>query len=285
MRERDGTADRIGSHRVVLALVNGGHLFGLVLQQQLDPVDNATVQVGHLVGIILRRVFGQHSHIVATPVCVTGCYAAPIDLCAACVGGSLGCRAVAGQQQGVALVNQLRDEVVADMAVGVGEGGSQRGTALQLAADDQVVALPVGVNAGAHGLHSAVGTAAAKGGECHRVERLHSIHTAEINVLHRANVDVSILTDKIGVVAGADALVGAESVVAFVLVVIAAGDRQGEVISSAEVHCLSGEHTNSCTHKHLGLSTEGKTEFESELELEVVGVAVGVFRAALDIGT
>ena len=30
---------------------------------------------------------------------------------------------------------------------------------------------------------------------------------------------------------------------------------------------------------------EYKTEFESERELEVVGVAVGVFRAAFDIGT
>ena len=171
------------------------------------------------------------------------------------------------------------------MAVGVGEGGSQRGTALQLAADDQIVALAVGVNASAHGLHSAVGTAAAEGGECHRVERLHSIHTAEIDVLHRADVDVSILTDKVGIVAGADALVGAEGVVASVLVVVAAFDGQREIISSAEVHCLSGEHTNSCTHKHLCLSTEGKADIESELELEVVGVAVGVFRAALDIGT
>ena len=111
------------------------------------------------------------------------------------------------------------------MAVGVGEGGVQVGTRLQLAADDQVVFVAVGVHALSHGLHGAVGTAAAQGAVGHRVERLHGIHAAEVDILHRTDIHVGVLSHIVGVATGADALGSLEGVVALVLVVVAAGDR------------------------------------------------------------
>ena len=111
------------------------------------------------------------------------------------------------------------------MAVGVGEGGVQVGTGLQLAADDQIIAFAGGVHTLAHGLQSAVGTAATQGGVGHRVERLHGIHAAEVDILYRADIDVGVLSHIVGVATGADALGSLEGVVALVLVVVAAGDR------------------------------------------------------------
>ena len=38
----------------MLVLVDGSHLLGLVLIQELDPVGDALIETGHLVGIEIR---------------------------------------------------------------------------------------------------------------------------------------------------------------------------------------------------------------------------------------
>ena len=145
-------ADGVGGNGVVLVLVNGGDLLSLVLEEYFVPVGDGVVEAGDLVDEVCVAAFGLHGEVVDGPVLVLWRNGAPVDLSAAGVGDGLGSGAVAGEQERVALLEELWDEVVADVGVGVGECGGKVGAGFKFTADDEVVAIPCRVNALANSL-------------------------------------------------------------------------------------------------------------------------------------
>ena len=121
-----------------------------------------------------------------------------------------------------------------------------------------------------------------------RVEGLHGIRAAEIDVLDGTDVDIRVLPHHVGTGTGADTLIGSEGVFAHMLVVVAAFDGKGESVGGGKVHVLAGEDACSKagpgSHEGLGLGAEGEPEFEAELEVKGVGVGVGILGAAFDVG-
>ena len=283
-------ADGVGCNYVVAVVVDGRHLLGFVHQQQRYPVGNCSVEVLYLVHPDQRVEIGIH-HLVRTqtgPVCVVGGHPAPVHNLLLCIRNAFRRGAVACQQQCVALLLQLGDDIVYNMAVGVCKSGGQIRTCLNLVADDQIIALAGGVDALRYGVHASVGTACRKGGIGHRVDGLHSICQTVIHILHRSDIHIGVLPHVVGAVAGADAFGSLERVVALVLVVVGRMDGDGKRCGGVDIEILAGEsaaaHTYIGTHHHRGLAAEGEAEIDAELEVECRSIAIRILRACLDKG-
>ena len=164
----------------------------------------------------------------AGPTGVGRRHSAPVDHLLPCVGDAEGRGAVAGEQQCVALLLELGYDVVDYVAVGVGKGGGEVGTSLDLVANHQIIALAICIDALRQGVHAAVGTACRKGSVGERVDGLHGVGQSVVDVLHRTDIHICVLPHVVGTAAGADAFGCPEGVVALFFVMIARLDGQSE---------------------------------------------------------
>ena len=228
-RHAGGVAQRIGGHAVVLMIMDGRHLFRLILKQHGYPIGNQGIGRFHRVDIFVRESFRDNDTIVIFrgPIRIVKGNEGSEHHFVLRVGDGLGSSAVAGKQEGIAFLCQTRNEGVFDVVVGVNESCRDVRSHLQFFADNQIITCRVGSHALGHRGHEAGGRPSAERGVGQRVEGLYSVNTAGIHILHQSNINIGRLSYPVRVAAGADALGSLEVVRGHVLVVILTSDRKG----------------------------------------------------------
>ena len=247
----DAVADGVVAHLVRIDAVLHRQFLLFVLPDEVHPVENELVILLHFVHInpSVRTGSGIEFDIIGDGIGgIRREHFGPIDDFVPRIGDSLHGGAVAGKQQGVALSEKARQEIIDDKLLRISEGTVHITSHFGLITDNEVVLLSVHClslrqDMAATGFADAVRELGGQRGVCHGVYGLDRIGKAEIDALRRADIHIAHRTDMELVRRGLDAFVGREAVGALMLVHNGGSQRYRDVSHRGTGHGIARPNT------------------------------------------